>query len=411
VVGERGCIARLRLRTLAGFALDEVIPISIDVPRWWARWPHRCLTVVDDGLQSTVMAAMGVEPKPEWAPASSERPPVRVVSVGSAHLVFEPGGVEGSRREVLRRLSGSGRRALCYAVTGTGMSMLGYAEDGVVVTWFELQELSDPARSALAELTAVAGCWGLDAAEVVSASMSGWELATRLFAAGFGVQLTRDLSDGPAVDAHILPVLPDLPSCARVHVNSRATAELAALLSAASPQRITEVVRIVAARVTAAAGLAGDPQVASALGTGTAVTNDSNLGRLLRAVIADGQLSTDPPLSEQDRAARRRAGRALYAALSAPADTAIVLLLRARTSVPVYRIVLDALADVEVPREALRAELAKLPADSQPPMLLNTSMLPTTSGIPSSVRSRHGSRAVAQGKLPPLTGEFRTEGQ
>jgi hypothetical protein len=43
---------------------------------------------------------------------------------------------------VLRRLSANGRRAISYARTGTGMSILGYAKDSAVLAWFEPQQLT-----------------------------------------------------------------------------------------------------------------------------------------------------------------------------------------------------------------------------------------------------------------------------
>ena len=127
--------------------------------------------------------------------------------------------------------------------------------------------------------------------------------------------------------------------------------------------------------------------IEDALSTRPAVSDESPIGRVLRTVMADGQLTAESTLSEHDRVLRRRAAHAVHTALAVPTDVAVALLLDAAPVVPVAQILLEELADITVPNEIARAEMEKAEAHRRDQERLYIGSMPMPPELPFRVRT------------------------
>lgn len=275
---------------------------------------------------------------------------------GDWAFTFETASFEGTRPEVLRRLS-AGTTALCVCSDIEGVAGFGYAENGAVLARFhdvlDLDDLVDPDEPSHPGLG-----WlrpdrpGLELDSVVDELGPAGALLV-LAETAYGLRVDPAvLAEEPLPSGRVIAVLPEMPS-GPPEIGSYGAPVDAAIAGAALPA-LRSALGHQARVMSAGADLAG-PEVTGALdairdGAPQQVTDESPLGRLVRELAWElrvaqcARLDSDPQASAaasagEYRRRRAEAGQALRVAVSRPPLTGLgaVVDVNARWDAPGWR--------------------------------------------------------------------------
>ena len=297
------------------------------------------------------------------------RPLVRVGRRGAYGFAIELSSAEGIRHRVLRRLSAHGD-AVSVHHNPAGLSWFAYARDGVVLTEFEPLHPAYRRGSEPDRLLSAMRSVGLDPDQPHNDVTRATEAALNLAAAVTGVAL--DLADVEATllgDA-VLPLLDDPPLVA-VETLLRRDPVVYATVHSAPADLLGQVVLQFTRRIAAESGLDADPTIREALAHKETrpvreVEDDTPLGVSIRELRAQAHMSAVGGASspddrhgvEQRHAQLRRyqAAAVVQATLTRPPLVALGEVLgKGRLGASWRDELLSALAEVDVPPEAVRA--------------------------------------------------------
>lgn len=328
------------LELAAGARVPAVpdLPHRYDAPVPEAGWVDEyqgfCLTFVRGVGPAELLARYGAQPVPA-APGTARRtaretweavhtwtnaylPAVRVGRFGDWAFGFEEGSQQGSRPEVLRRLS-AGTRAV--AVHHSDHTRLSVVDDGELITTYDTRQPDHRTGSAPdLLLTALrdARLVPLDDTRYEDEDVYALLGVLTDSEGGLGIEWDARALRGPLPCAHLLPVLADPPTDGRF--NPFLEPMTAARVSCAPEPRLRTAVTAQAVRLAAETGLDRCPEVADAIrrfaaGESRHVTDDSPLGMRIRTLeaeaLAAARSRSDPAAkdlltaSERDAWARR----------------------------------------------------------------------------------------------------------
>jgi hypothetical protein len=256
-------------------------------------WPF-CLTFVRGATEREVLEGFGADPDDVVAAGATipfgevhDRPRVMVGRSGEWVFALEENiPAQGTRPEVLRRVSARTEAVAIYNDIGKGNDEFAHAFNGEVVTaltttmpphWWG----SDPGRlRSLAEEIAL----GDDG----ESGPLGLEELLALAEGVFGISLGEEVLSGPLAAAPVLPVLDDLPAPRPAGARPRVSDPVISLLLAHVPgESLSRVLSARCGRVMAEAGVSDHALLAGAIrdalaGETRSVTDDEPLGVALR---------------------------------------------------------------------------------------------------------------------------------
>lgn len=335
---------------------------------WLAENAHSSpdgFTFVRTGDPATVLAAFGAVPEDAVEPEDPDNETyVRLCPAGDWLLVAEQNiPSEGTRPEVLRRVSAGTEAVSVYNDIGKAQHQFGYAADGDVVTTLTMSvpwhwQGSEPDRFA-------------DLLTELADEPDDWAALLALVEGVFGVSVERPDLVTHQTDTRILPVLDDLlPRLPAGYRLSTGDPVVDLYVEHADPAALASVATIRSLRALAAAGLDPDGILGTAIRTGTPVSDDDPVGLELRRLshaktMAENYLSgvvhTRLSLSEDELRQRIQRGTVASAArmvLAGRYRRALIgeIATQRRVDVPGWRErVLADLAGVDVPEADLRA--------------------------------------------------------
>jgi hypothetical protein len=256
-------------------------------------WPF-CLTFVRGSTEREVLEGFGADPDDTVAagatiPFGEVHDPPRVMVGRSGEWVFaleENIPAQGTRPEVLRRVSARAEAVAIYNDIGKGNDEFAHAFNGEVITalttcapphWWG----SEPDR-----LRSLAEEIALD--DDGESGLLGLDVLLALAEGVFGISLDEEDLSGPLIAAPMLPVLDDLraprPTQARPHVSDPV---ISLLLAHVPDESLTRVLSVRCGRVMAEAGVSDHAVLVDAIrdalaGETRSVTDDEPLGIALR---------------------------------------------------------------------------------------------------------------------------------
>ena len=227
-----------------------------------------CLTFIRGAAEHAVLAGFGADPA-EGVPARlggprpwpEPEPVVRVARSGQWLVAIEDNiPPQGTRPEVLRRLSAGGEALALYQDIGKGNHELAYAASGDIVCGVVT---SAPPRwhgSSPGPIAVRAGELGLGG----DGDLTDWEILLTLAQERFGASMDEEDLGRPWTPARVLPLLGELPlpPSARPRTGDPV---VDLLLGAAAEQALRSVTSLRIGRLLEESGLAGHPELASAV--------------------------------------------------------------------------------------------------------------------------------------------------
>ena len=264
-------------------------------------WPF-CLTFVRGATEREVLEGFGADPDAAGAasatiPFGEAQDPPRVMVGRSGEWAFaleENIPAQGTRPEVLRRLSARTEAIAIYNDIGKGNDEFAHAFNGEVITaltttfpphWWG----SEPDR-----LRSLAEEIALD--DDGESGPLGFEVLLALAEGVFGISLGEEDLSRPLAAAPMLPVLDDLPAPRPAEGRPRVSDPVISLLLAHVPdESLTRVLSVRCGRIMAEAGVSGHAVLGDAVrdalaGRTRSVTDDEPLGVALRtAALKDAK--------------------------------------------------------------------------------------------------------------------------
>jgi hypothetical protein len=267
-------------------------------------WPF-CLTFVRGSTEREVLEGFGADPDAAVAagatiPFGEAHDPPRVMVGRSGEWVFaleENITAQGTRPEVLRRLSARTEAVAIYNDIGKGNDEFVHAFNGEVIT---------------AVMTCIPPSWGgsepdrlRSLAEEIAldddgeSGMLGLDVLLALAEGVFGISLDEADLNGPLIAAPMLPVLDDLRAPWPTETRPRVSDPVISLFLAHIPdESVTRVLSVRCDRVMAEAGVSDHVVLVDAIrdalaGETRSVTDDEPLGVALRtAGLHDAMAAT-----------------------------------------------------------------------------------------------------------------------
>jgi hypothetical protein len=256
-------------------------------------WPF-CLTFVRGATEREVFEGFGADPDDKFDSRATipfgevhDRPTVMVGRSGEWVFALEENiPAQGTRPEVLRRLSARTEAVAVYNDIGKDNDEFAHAVNGEVITaltttvppyWWG----SEPDR-----LRSLAEEIALD--DDGESGLLGLEVLLALAEGVFGISLGEEALSRPLVAAPMLPVLDDLPAPRPTETRPRVSDPVSSLLLAHVPdESLTRVLSVRCGRIMAEAGVSDHAVLVDAIrdalaGETRSVTDDEPLGVALR---------------------------------------------------------------------------------------------------------------------------------
>jgi hypothetical protein len=264
-------------------------------------WPF-CLTFVRGATQREVLEGFGADPD-DTIPASAtipfgevhDRPRVMVGRSGEWVFALEENiTAQGTRPEVLRRLSARTEAVAIYNDIGKGNDEFAHAVNGEVVTALTTALPPHWRGSEPDRLRSLAEEIAADDDDDGESGLLGLDVLLALAEGVFGISLAEEDLSRPLAAAPMLPVLDDLPGPRPDEGRPRVSDPVISLLLAHLPdESLTRVLSVRCGRVMAEAGVSDQAVLGDAIrdalaGETRSVTDDEPLGVALRtAALTD----------------------------------------------------------------------------------------------------------------------------
>lgn len=262
-----------------------------------------CLTFVRGKTEGEVLAGFGAEPTASSGPAAGHAPQAPSVRVGRSGewlvAVEENIPPQGTRPEVLRRVSAGTTAVSVYNDIGKSNDEFACAADGEVVAAVTTSvpprwRGTDPAWA-----WPVASVFGLteDAAET---DLTTWQAVLALAEVAFGVSLDESALREPWPSAQLLPVLEDLPVPLAGYPFRAGDPVIDQLLDRADDAAVTSALAVRAERLMSATGLDSHRDLvavvrAALAGTAQPVRDEDPVGVVLRQLAWERQHALAAP--------------------------------------------------------------------------------------------------------------------
>lgn len=255
-----------------------------------------CLTFVRGKTEGEVLAGFGADPqhRPARLPDMSQIPSVRVGRSGEWLVAVEENiPPQGTRPEVLRRVSAGTTAVSVYNDIGKSNDQFACAADGEVVAAVTTSVPPRWSGTDPAWAWPVASVFGLteDGAET---DLTPWQAVLALAEVAFGVSLDESALREPWPSAQLLPVLEDLPVPLAGYPWSTGDPAIDQLLDRADDAAVTSALAVRAERLMSATGLDSHRDLADAVhaalaGTAQPVRDEEPVGLVLRQLAWEQQ--------------------------------------------------------------------------------------------------------------------------
>ena len=256
-------------------------------------WPF-CLTFVRGATEREVLEGFGADPGDAVAaratiPFGEAHDPPRVMVGRSGDWVFaleENIPAQGTRPEVLRRVSDRTEAVAVYNDIGKGNDEFVHAFNGEVITAVTTCIPPSWGGSEPDRLRSLAEEIALD--DDGESGLLGLDVLLALAEGVFGISLDEEDLSGPLIAAPMLPVLDDLRAPQPTQARPRVSDPVISLLLAHVPEEsLTRVLSVRCGRVMAEAGVSDHAALVDAIrdalaGETRSVTDDETLGVALR---------------------------------------------------------------------------------------------------------------------------------
>jgi len=256
-------------------------------------WPF-CLTFVRGATEREVLEGFGADPDDTVAASATipfgavhDRPRVMVGRSGEWVFALEENiPAQGTRPEVLRRLSARTEAVAIYNDIGKGNDEFAHAFNGDVITALTTTAPPHWSGSEPNRLRSLAEEIARD--DDGESGLLGLEVLLALAEGVFGISLGEEDLSRPLAAAPMLPVLDDLPAPRPAETRPRVSDPVISLLLAHVPdESLTRVLSVRCGRIMAEAGVSDHAVLVDAIrdalaGETRSVTDDEPLGVALR---------------------------------------------------------------------------------------------------------------------------------
>jgi hypothetical protein len=264
-------------------------------------WPF-CLTFVRGATEREVLEGFGANPGDTVAAAATipfgeahDRPRVMVGRSGEWVFALEENILpQGTRPEVLRRLSARTEAVAIYNDIGKDNDEFAHAFNGEIITTLTTTVPPSWGGSEPDRLRSLAEEIALD--DDSESRLLGLEVLLALAEGVFGISLDEEDLSGPLAAAPMLPVLDDLPAPRPTETRPRVSDPVISLLIAHLPdESLTRVLSVRCGRTMAEAEVSDHAVLVDAIrdalaGETRSVTDDEPLGVALRtAALKDAK--------------------------------------------------------------------------------------------------------------------------
>src|SRR6185437_2531260 len=256
-------------------------------------WPF-CLTFVRGSTEREVFEGFGADPDNAVAARAvipfgeaHDRPRVMVGRSGEWVFALEENiTAQGTRPEVLRRVSARTEAVAIYNDIGKGNDEFAHAFNGEVITALTTTVPPSWGGSEPDRLRSLAEEIALD--DDGESGLLGLEVLLALAEGVFGISLDEEVLSRPLIAAPMLPVLDDLRAPRPTQARPRVSDPVISLLLAHVPdESLTRVLSVRCGRIMAEAGVSDHVVLVDAIrdalaGETRSVTDDEPLGVALR---------------------------------------------------------------------------------------------------------------------------------
>jgi Family of unknown function (DUF6461) len=263
-------------------------------------WPL-CLTFVRGKTEGEVLAAFGAGPAASSGPAAGHGPQAPSVRVGRSGewlvAVEENIPPQGTRPEVLRRVSAGATAVSVYNDIGKFNDEFACAADGEVVAAVTTSVPPHWSGTDPAWAWPVASALGLTE-DATGTDLTPWQAVLALAEVAFGASLDESALREPWPSAQIVPVLKDLPGLPARCSSGIGDPVIDLLLARTDDAAVTSALAARAGRLMSATGLDSHRDLAGVVhaalaGTAQPVRDEEPAGLVLQQLAWEGQHAQD----------------------------------------------------------------------------------------------------------------------